>query len=747
MENRGCDLASILVVQIQRQPTAPIELCLSAEELRLPFRPRARLLQLLGDQLIGTPRLAVFELVKNAYDADAEIVTVTLRDIGTPNVSIVVEDDGDGMTLETIRDIWLVPAHDHRDLQRRALKRTRRNRLPLGEKGVGRFAVHKLGDRIELVTRATASPECIVTIDWDDLISKQFLSDAEVLVSTRVPELFTGKNQTGTRLTIRRLKETTWSRGDVRRLLRQITSISSPFEDRSDRFEAQLKVPQHPEWIAGVPDVESLLRRAPWRFQFRYESGLLHWSYAFRSVTGIKLEPRTEKNKQNERLLIVPERDVDMLGIPQGPKRTGGKRRVVAEPSQSDGIGPVAGELFVFDRDRVVLSKLGDTELLENFLDENGGIRVYRDKIRVYNYGEPGDDWLGLDLRRVNTPTRNISRNIVVGVVDLSLEFSVELKEKTNREGFVENDAYKRLKQIVLGALAQLEIERKIDKDNIRALTDKGTDPEARQIIQPLEKLRNVARKHHLSKEIDPLIDRVEKNYNDMRDTMLRAGLTGMGLAVVFHEIERGVRVLRDAIEAGVKHESIQGQARELVHILDGFSELLRKGDPKNESLKHLIRRVRDINRVRFRNHNVRLVCPALEEQVPDIERSFVFGLVLGALNNLLDNAFYWLQVRWPDPNELPPKRTIYINIDKDFPEGPAIVVADNGPGFQDEPDRLIRPFFSRRPDGMGVGLYYANMVMELNGGRLAFPDAGEAAPDELDGATVALVFGKTKKA
>lgn len=48
------------------------------EELRLPFRPRARLLQLLGDQLIGTPRLAVFELVKNAYDADSEKVTVTL---------------------------------------------------------------------------------------------------------------------------------------------------------------------------------------------------------------------------------------------------------------------------------------------------------------------------------------------------------------------------------------------------------------------------------------------------------------------------------------------------------------------------------------------------------------------------------------------------------------------------------------------------------------------------------------------
>ena len=82
--------------------------------------------------------------------------------------------------------------------------------------------------------------------------------------------------------------------------------------------------------------------------------------------------------------------------------------------------------------------------------------------------------------------------------------------------------------------------------------------------------------------------------------------------------------------------------------------------------------------------------------------------------------------------------------MEPDFPGGPAIVVADNGTGFQDDPGRLTRPFFSRRPDGMGVGLYYANMVMELNGGRLAFPDADEAnIPDGFDGAVLALLFGK----
>lgn len=712
-------------------------------ELKLPFRPRARLLQLLGDQLIGTPRLAVFELVKNAYDADAEKVTITLGGLGTPEPFIVVEDDGDGMTVETIRDIWLVPAHDHRDLQRKALRRTSRLRLPLGEKGLGRFAVHKLGDAIELVTRAADRDECVATIDWDALIEKPFLSDAEVVVRTRAPEHFL-EGRTGTKLTITRLREKHWSRGEVRRLLRQITSISSPFVNRSDRFETVLVVPEHADWVAGVPDVEVLLNRAPWRFQFSFDEGVLSWTYEFRGVTGIKLS-RREVDKKCEALLIASERDLDAYGTDQSLK-TSRPKRISADKLFAEGIGPVKGEFFVFDRDREILSRLGDSQLVQNFLDENGGVRVYRDGIRVYNYGEPGDDWLGLDLRRVNTPTRNISRNIVVGAVDLLLEKSGSLTEKTNREGFVENDAYRRLRQIVLGALAILEVERKIDKDNIRALTGKGHDLEAEQIAQPLEALREAAREHHLSKELDPLIDKAEKNYSEMRDTMLRAGLSGMGLAVVFHEIEQGVRVLHDAIEAGGNLQAVQIQARELVRILDGFTELLRKGDRKANSIKHLIRRVRDINRVRFRNHKVRLVCPALEDEAPDIEREFAFGLLLGALNNLLDNAFYWLQVRWPDgPGDT--ERAIYINVAPDFAEGPAIIVADNGPGLRDDPERLTRPFFSRRPDGMGVGLYYTNMVMELNGGRLAFPQADEAdVPTGFDGAVLALVFGKGGK-
>lgn len=707
--------------------------------LNLQFRPRARILQLLGDELIGSPRLAVFELVKNAYDADAETVRVILNDIERRDASIVVADDGDGMTFETIRDIWLVPGHDHRARQRKELRRTRLNRLPLGEKGLGRFAAHKLGNRIELVTRAREQPECVVAIDWAELIRQPNLSDAMVQVVTRDPVVFRGTD-TGTLITISDLRKRNWTRGEVRRLQRQITSITSPFTSRSDRFETRLEAPGHEEWVTGVLDVDVLLKRAPWQFGFSFVEGRFDWTYSFRGITGINVE-RRDIEKINQSLLIRPERDVDEFGIDQGVWRAR-SRPVAADASIAEGIGSVKGRFYVFDRDRAVLNRLGESQFIRRYLDENGGIRVYRDGVRVYNYGEPGDDWLGLDLRRVNTPTRNISRNIVVGAVDLSLAASGGLIEKTNREGFVENPAFWRLRRIVTGALTPLEVERKKDKENIRKLTTSGRDIETDRIKQPLQELRTVARKSNAADEIEPLIDKVERDYNEFRDAMLRAGLSGLGLAVVFHEVEHGVRALCDLIEKGGERAAIRTRARELARALGGFADLLRKGTRRPNSLNRLIHRVRDINHVRFRKHHVRLDCPVLEEDAPDVRSSFVFGLALGALNNLLDNSFYWLRVRWSEDDTDPPGRAIHVSVNDDLADGPAIVVADTGPGFTDEPEELTRPFFSRRPEGMGVGLYYANLVMELGDGRLAFPDAREAdVPEEFDGAVVALMF------
>ena len=104
-------------------------------------------------------------------------------------------------------------------------------------------------------------------------------------------------------------------------------------------------------------------------------------------------------------------------------------------------------------------------------------------------------------------------------------------------------------------------------------------------------------------------------------------------------------------------------------------------------------------------------------------------------------------QRRPSEPLREPPQRQLYIGISDEFEAGPAIIVADNGAGFQgDDPEHLVRPFFTRKPEGMGLGLYYANLAMELNGGQLAFPQPGEVElPREFDGAVVAMIFKAVK--
>ena len=168
-------------------------------------------MQLLGDELIGSPRLAVFELVKNAYDADASMAVVRL-DLGSKAApSITVTDDGEGMSLDLIRTVWLVPGDDHRRKQRENRQRSPlHHRLPLGEKGLGRFAVHKLGNRIKLTTRARDADECVVDINWTELIDKPFLDEAPVRIRIQRPEIFTG-GRTGTRIEVRELRPPTWS--------------------------------------------------------------------------------------------------------------------------------------------------------------------------------------------------------------------------------------------------------------------------------------------------------------------------------------------------------------------------------------------------------------------------------------------------------------------------------------------------------------------------------------------------------
>jgi len=714
------------------------------------FRPKARILRLLGDQLIGNSRLAIFELVKNAFDADAEHVTVTLSGLGTENGSISVRDDGDGMDLHTIENVWFVPGADHREQQRLAGKRTKNfKRLPLGEKGLGRFAVHKLGDEITLTTRNRAeSIERVVSIDWATLLDDRYLEDLSIEVTPRTPVDFDGDKH-GTLITIGALRQKNWTRGDLRRLYRQITSICSPFAAPKE-FQVKLEVPGREHDLAGLPSVDDILEYAFWHYSFSVDESGFKWSYRFiNHLSGVDIANREVSGTGDN--LALDDRNEDSAEeiMPLPGRRKGKKENLTVDASFIEGIGPVTGEFYVFDRDKEVLSRMSEPDMVTKYLNENGGVRVYRDGIRVYNYGERGDDWLGLDLRRVNQPSLRVSRNVIIGAINLTLEGSSQLVEKTNREGFVENDAYLRLRRIVLASLSAMEAERQSDKDRLRTILRGDQGVQRFDAGPPFEGLRKEAKKLGAETALEPYIKRIETEFNSLKETLVHAGMSGVGLAVVFHEIDRGVRELYSVVRAGGSQQDVERKAKELSMLLDGFSTLLRRSDRKQMKATELVKRARDVSAARFRFHQTYFECPLLEGAQPDFEAKMTQGLMLGAITNLFDNALYWLRVKWPDSEESSTQlyRKLYVGTSNDLEGGPAIIIADNGPGFKDAADFLTKPFFTRRPDGMGLGLYYVKLAMELSGGSIQFPEPGDVGvPEEYDGAVIALVFNRASK-
>jgi hypothetical protein len=155
-----------------------------------PLRPRARLLHTIGTEPISSERVAVVELVKNAYDADADRVVIRLvGPLERGKGRLEVLDDGHGMSADTVRETWLEVATPHRSRNSRSQDRGRR---VLGEKGIGRFAASRLADQMALTSRPTSSGvEVALHLNWDDFRDPdKYLDEVPLDWKTRAPQVF-----------------------------------------------------------------------------------------------------------------------------------------------------------------------------------------------------------------------------------------------------------------------------------------------------------------------------------------------------------------------------------------------------------------------------------------------------------------------------------------------------------------------------------------------------------------------------
>ncbi|MFA6550699.1 MAG: ATP-binding protein, partial [Candidatus Gracilibacteria bacterium] len=653
------------------------------------------------------------------YDADATDVEIVMQNVDSlEKGEIIIVDNGVGMAMDTVLGVWLEPGTDFRQRQLNSGTCSKKfKRVPLGEKGIGRFGAHKLGKKIELVTKAQGDIEIIVEINWEDFEKDEYLENVQVAVKERKPVVFTG-NKTGTSIKISSLR-TVWNRGMVRDLYRAVNSICSPVK-APDGFKANLKLLDNDksDWLDNLFSWEEALRYRLFHAVCTIDGDKLKYSYEFLPW---EVMNKVTKRKATQEIKII---DVEEKAKPP------------VDLNQYK-IGKVTLELNVYDLETEILSIATgmDKTGLKEFLKFNGGIRVYRDGIRVYDYGEPGNDWLELGTRRVNLPTERMSNNIVLGQVNLGRLASADLIEKTNREGFVENNAVKALRKAIVFAITQIESERNKDKLRLRAAYS-GKSKKREPVLDDLADLRKKLEKKKLIKEFEPDLLKIETNFKDIKEKLLTSAGAGLSLSIVIHEIQKIIAELKAITIKDHGGKRIKHLVQRLSDLTEGYAILVRQEGKISIKASELIKQSEFNVDYRLKAHGIEIINQANGKN--DFKIKCSRRLIVGAIMNLIDNSIWWLE------NKKPTKKYLFLSTSQELKEGPAIIIGDNGSGLMDDLEYMVQPFFTRKPDGMGLGLHIVDEVMKVHKGKLKILQPGDVRiPKEINGAVLALVFPK----
>ncbi|MCK6680981.1 MAG: ATP-binding protein [Thermoanaerobaculia bacterium] len=651
----------------------------------LEFRPRARLLKLIGAELISDDVVAITELVKNAHDADATEVRLQFRGVTEAGGQIIITDNGCGMDRHALLSRWMEPAVSWKAGPE--TRRTPRGRRCLGEKGVGRFAVDKLASHLELVSATAGSPEEIVAdFDWDgfengDLLLHQVQNHWRARPATTLP----GQ---GTRLTMTGLRSS-WNERKFRRLSTRLARLRPP-HSLTNGLSIVIESDEFPVYCGEVGP--GFLDRAPHHLEADFDG---------RGWIDLKLNHQVSRSRWPEARGLT--------------------------------CGPVRLQIFAFDLETEAIGRLGPRMEVRAWLREWSGISVYRDGFRVWPYGEPHDDWLRLDHRRVNNPVVCLSNNQIVGLVEITADGNPELRDQTNREGLIHTPAFDDLRRFVHSMLAILEAGRQSTRHpGLPRSSSSQVTPLSRGVVDQLETLSSglkpvppatlarLARQLRQERQAAEVLGRKRhQGYSELAAT--GHALVGLNesltrLTVSTKELKKELETLAGVQRAGAARLLAQME-NNLGHIADCLQAVGSARTASSARRTIDIRSALDEFKAIFdplfleSGISLHLECPPPGRLRVEVQP----GTMIQVLSALAFNSLHWLQ-------EVPRPRISIIA--RATAEQCEVTFSDNGPGIPPEiAPRVFEPLFTTRRSGSGMGLTIARDLVELHGGTVELVD------------------------
>ncbi|MDR0127104.1 ATP-binding protein [Bacillus zhangzhouensis] len=453
----------------------------------LNYKISSRATILLGRESVSKVDGAVIELVKNTYDADALMCFICF-DI--KNDCIYILDNGTGMTRETIENYWMLIGTDNK----RSEYQSKRNRIKSGEKGIGRFALDRLGSKCEMYTKNKASQGLIYwETDWrnfeqtgktldqvkaklgylnerlESVIPRELLIDIQEINEKGILDEFIS-NDTGTLLKISGLRDR-WTTKEINNITNSMGFLIPPSEQRdyvicikkspeddcliiendiSDEYDYKITAEFDGEkFIVELDRNEFDLNKIPSEV---FELGhFKEYPYRYEDFKRKKIKfdftvPELMNTEQDEHINLVKE-------IGQFKFNYIFMKLALTEDSK---------ETFFYKE----ISKKRKL-----WLNSHGGIKIYRDHFLVRPYGDPNTDaydWLGLDARRANNPAAishpsgnwHVRNRQGQGTLLISRMTNSCILDKSSREGIIENEHFSVFKIVIKNILAVFEKDR-----------------------------------------------------------------------------------------------------------------------------------------------------------------------------------------------------------------------------------------------------------------------------------------------
>ncbi|WP_276260627.1 sensor histidine kinase [Haloglomus litoreum] len=715
------------------------------------FSSDSQLLSELGERLIASTQVALTELIKNAYDADATKCNIWLEN---ENETLVVKDDGHGMTEREFSENWMTIATSNRS---RNPESRRYGREVTGSKGVGRFAVRNLGLELELESVAKDPTEdeyrrLVAEFDWREFESGSGLREMEI--EYRLYDDASSDDE-GTTLQITDLRED-WSQEKLKEASGEVLDIvSAPYEPEPSEVVSEDAEGDPGFSVYFAPPGEGSVAQSPAKEIYD------RWTS-----------------------LVEIELDGDTVLYRFKHQNNADKNREFTYTLNETYISHLNGEIRYFDMSQGQFRGMEtlDGRSVPSWLKENGGVRVIDKGFRMPPYGDRENDWLNLSesqARRerewrspiterlfpenelnISVPRAQLAlpgkRNLL-GAVNVSSyrggdqEQPERLVPAMDRQGFIENEGFNQLQTIIRGAIEGLSIVNKQEQK--------------RQRIERAERKRS-----ELGEQTQSTIEDIERSTGIDPDDKEELVSEVREIEEVATESVQAEREAREAVESMNLLGAVTAfMSHESSNILDNAEELLRqwRSIPEKERSENLQETIDETERLvsDFRSHlgyaenfmerlssqeeseinpksQVRHVVNRFESRLSayniEIENEIEFdlsgpemnvALYSGVLTNLLTNA-----IKAVSEESAPPEGNKIRFEAENTSDTHKLRVIDNGTGIpEEEEDRIFDPLYSTTDSGgpesvgAGLGLYIVKRVVDNVDGEIELVAAPEA--------------------